>query len=99
MSKAQGQFTIIDYNDALTLTGYIGSNLAKTQMYNPDNDSYSPDWTSKNLVLTLCHRYNHRPDHVLGGNLCKMVYRQFHNCNHFFRQLCPKWYEESYFDR
>ena len=39
MSKAQGQFTIIDYNDALTLTGYIGSNLAKTQMYNPDNGS------------------------------------------------------------
>ena len=30
MSKAQGQFTIIDYNDALTLTGYIGSNHAKT---------------------------------------------------------------------
>ena len=26
MSRAQGQFTIIDYNDALTLTGYIGSN-------------------------------------------------------------------------
>ena len=23
MSKAQGQFTIIDYNDALTLPGYI----------------------------------------------------------------------------
>ena len=46
MSRAQGQFTIIDYNDALTLTGFIGSNLAKTQMYNPDNGSYSPDWTS-----------------------------------------------------
>lgn len=52
MSKAQGQFTIIDYNDALTLTGYIGSNLAKSQMYNPDNGSYSPDWSSTNLVLT-----------------------------------------------
>ena len=52
MSKAQGQFTIIDYNDALTLTGYIGSNLAKTQMYNPDNDTYSPNWASTNLVLT-----------------------------------------------
>ena len=39
MSKAQGQFTIIDYNDALTLTGYIGSNHPKTQMYNPDNGS------------------------------------------------------------
>ena len=52
MSTAQGQFTIIDYNDALTLTGYIGSNLAKTQMYNPDNGSYNPDWASTNLVLT-----------------------------------------------
>lgn len=52
MSKAQGQFTIIDYNDALTLTGYIGSNLAKTQMFNPDNSTYSPDWSSTNLVLT-----------------------------------------------
>ena len=52
MSKAQGQFTIIDYNDALTLTGYIGSNLAKSQMFNPDNATYSPDWSSTNLVLT-----------------------------------------------
>ena len=52
MSKAQGQFTIIDYNDALTLTGYIGSSLAKTQMYNPDNGTYTPDWSKTNLVLT-----------------------------------------------
>lgn len=52
MSKAQGQFTIIDYNDALTLTGYIGSNLAKTQMFNPDNGTYTPDWKVSNLVLT-----------------------------------------------
>lgn len=52
MSMAQGQFTIIDLNDATTLTGYIGSNLAKTQMYNPDNDSYMPDWSTTNLVLT-----------------------------------------------
>lgn len=52
MSKAQGQFTIIDYNDALTMTGYIGSNLAKSQMFNPDNATYSPDWSTTNLVLT-----------------------------------------------
>ena len=52
MSTAQGQFTIIDYNDALTLTGYIGSNHPKTQMYNPDNGSYTPNWASTNLVLT-----------------------------------------------
>lgn len=52
MSKAQGQFTIIDYNDALTLTGFIGSNLAKSQMYTPDNGTYNPNWSSTNLVLT-----------------------------------------------
>lgn len=52
MSRAQGQFTIIDYNDALTLTGYIGSNHAKSQMFNPDNNTYTPNWASNNLVLT-----------------------------------------------
>ena len=53
MAIATGQFTIIDYNDALSLTGYIGSNNAKTQMYNPDNASYVPDWTaSPYLVMT-----------------------------------------------
>lgn len=51
-SRAQGQFTIVDFNDALTLTGYIGSNHPKTQMFNPDNDSYMPDWSSTNLILT-----------------------------------------------
>lgn len=52
MSRAQGQICIIDYNDALTLTGFIGSNHPKTQMNNPDNNSYTPDWSSTNLVLT-----------------------------------------------
>lgn len=52
MALATGQFTIVDYNDALTLTGYINSSLAKTQQFNPDNGAYSPDWVSTNLVLT-----------------------------------------------
>lgn len=52
MAIATGQFTIIDYNDALTLTGFISSNHPKTQMYNPDNGSYTPNWASTNLVLT-----------------------------------------------
>ena len=50
---ATGQITIIDYNDALTLSGFITSNVVKTQMYNPDNDSYTPNWASSPfLVLT-----------------------------------------------
>ena len=52
MSKAQGQFTIIDYNDAITLTGFIESNRAKTQRYNPDSGGYTPDWSTDNMVLT-----------------------------------------------
>jgi len=53
MAVATGQITIIDYNDALTLSGFITSNLVKTQMYNPDNGSYSPNWAaSPYLVLT-----------------------------------------------
>lgn len=47
-----GQITIIDYNDALSLQAYIASNQTKTQMFNQDNESYAPDWTTKNVVLT-----------------------------------------------
>ena len=42
---ATGQITIIDYNDALTLTGFISSNVVKTQTYNPDNGKFTPDWS------------------------------------------------------
>lgn len=52
MAIATGQFTIVDYNDALTLTGYISSSKAKTQMFNPDNNSYTPDWKINPIVLT-----------------------------------------------
>lgn len=52
MAIATGQFTIVDYNDALTLTGYISSNKPKTQMYNPDNSSYTPNWQTENVILT-----------------------------------------------
>ena len=49
---ATGQISIIDYNDALTLTGFISSNKPKTQQYNPDNGVYNPDWSASNLTLT-----------------------------------------------
>lgn len=52
MAKAMGTFTIVDMNDARSLQLYIGSNLAKYQIYNPDNGSMNPDWSSTNLVLT-----------------------------------------------
>ena len=51
MVLATGQITIIDYNDALSLTAYITSSTTKSQMYNPDNGSYTPDWKSENVTL------------------------------------------------
>lgn len=52
MAISMGSFTITDLNDATSLTGFIGSNLAKTQIYNPDNGQFTPNWSSTNLVLT-----------------------------------------------
>lgn len=49
---SSGQISIIDYNDAVTLTGIINTNLAKTQMFNPDNDTYNPNWAIQNMILT-----------------------------------------------
>lgn len=52
MSIATGQITIIDYNDALSLTSFIGASQPKTQMFNPDNGSYTPDWAVSGVTLT-----------------------------------------------
>lgn len=53
MAIATSQFTIIDYNDALSLTGFISANQATTQIYNPDNGTFSPNWAnSPYMVLT-----------------------------------------------
>lgn len=53
MAKATGQFTIVDYNDALTLSSFISSNVVRTQMFNPENSTFTPDWSaSPFLVLT-----------------------------------------------
>lgn len=52
MAIAMGSFTITDLNDATALTGFIGSNLQKSQVYNPDTGAYTPNWATQNLVLT-----------------------------------------------
>ena len=52
MAVSVGQITIMDYNDALTLTGFITSNLAKTQRYSADTGVFTPDWSGTSLVLT-----------------------------------------------
>lgn len=63
---ARGQVTIIDQNDAVSIQAFISSNLALTQIYNKDNDSYTPNWTSgTGLVLT--------PSLFAGGSVDKIT--------------------------
>lgn len=50
--KSTGQITIIDYYDAVSLTGFISTNHPLTQVYSPDNSNYLPDYSSSNMVLT-----------------------------------------------
>ena len=44
--------TFLDYTDSRKLEVYISSNLPNTQIYNPNNKTYSPDWRTTNLVLS-----------------------------------------------
>ncbi len=52
MAVSIGQITIMDFNDAVTLTGYISSNHTKSVKYDGNNEIYNPDFTSSSLVLT-----------------------------------------------
>jgi len=52
MAVSIGQITIMDFNDAVTLTGYISSNHNKSIRYSGDSQEYTPDFTVNNLVLT-----------------------------------------------
>ena len=52
MAVSIGQITIMDFNDAVTLTGYISSNHTKSVKYDGNNEIYNPDFTNTSLVLT-----------------------------------------------
>jgi hypothetical protein len=52
MAVSVGQITIMDFNDGLTLTGFIASNHTKNVRYDGNNESYTPDFTTSPLVLT-----------------------------------------------
>lgn len=50
--KAQGQITIVDLSDARQLSAYLTSDMPKTQIFDPNNNSYTPNWNSSNLHIT-----------------------------------------------
>ena len=52
MAISVGQITIIDFNDAVTLTGWLSSNLSKSVRYDGNSEAYNPDFTTTNLTVT-----------------------------------------------
>ena len=49
---ATGSKTIIDLSDGKSLSCYLGSNMPRTQIYDSNERTYTPDWASANLVVT-----------------------------------------------
>ncbi|AYP68601.1 hypothetical protein EalM132_00089 [Exiguobacterium phage vB_EalM-132] len=49
---ASGQISLVDLNDAKSLTAYIGSNRNKVQVLDVDTGTLIPNWATSNLVLT-----------------------------------------------
>ena len=52
MAVSIGQITIMDFNDAVTLTGFISSNHTKNVRYDGNNELYTPNFVGTPLVLT-----------------------------------------------
>lgn len=44
--------TFLDYTDSRKLEVYISSNHPTVQIYNPNNKTYSPNWSDTNLILS-----------------------------------------------
>ncbi|AYP68263.1 tail protein [Bacillus phage vB_BcoS-136] len=49
---ASGQLTLVDLNDSKQLQLFISSTQPKTQIFDPNNNTYNPNWTSNKPVLT-----------------------------------------------
>lgn len=52
-TMATGQITITDISDAISVTSFISSSQPKTQIYNPDNGTFTPSWTDVATPMVL----------------------------------------------
>lgn len=52
VQKAIASKAIIDSSDGNIVSAYLSSNQPITQIYDPNNESYMPDWEDTNLVIT-----------------------------------------------
>ena len=55
-----GSITIVDITDAGSLSVQPASNMPLSIIYDPDQNIYTPDWSSQNLTLTPLIFYNNQ---------------------------------------
>ncbi|ABY46432.1 hypothetical protein [Bacillus mycoides] len=49
---ATGMISIVDFNDAPSLSAFVSTTSPKTQIYDPASGTYTPNWTSAGPTLT-----------------------------------------------
>lgn len=54
---ASGQITIVDLNDGKAVQSYTTSSQGDTQIYNPDEKSFQPDYTKTPYQVVTAHVY------------------------------------------
>ena len=57
MSKYSGSITMVDVSDLGDFSVKLTPNLPLSVSYNPDDNTYSPDWESNNLIVTSVVHY------------------------------------------
>lgn len=57
MSIARGQITIVDLNDAKSLSLYLGANQPLTQIFNKENSSYVPSYSASPFLVVIPELY------------------------------------------
>ena len=54
---ASGQITIVDLNDGKTLQAFTSSSQGDTQIYNPDENTYTPNYANSPYQVVTAHVY------------------------------------------
>ena len=58
--KSYSSVTISDQSDVGSLQSYLSCNQPTSIIYNPNNNTYTPDWSSSHLVITPVITFNGR---------------------------------------
>lgn len=74
--EAYSSVTVTDLSDAGQISLYLTSNQPTSVIYDPNQDIYTPDWSTSNLVITPVISYNGTPLGLTSPGLSVSFQRQ-----------------------